>query len=180
MLCVVSSTSNSPKCSIASILPSTKKSGKIAFRSHQRSQRERYGATVAHLRRIFWIFSLLPRSRMASQAGAWEIWCNCGAFAPYFFGFSLAPLEVFKGVKFMHITLSLAAFTTVCKCTTYGRGSSTSLLLILFLTGEDGRQGEDKPRPYNGRRSGSRRPSIAGATPVVARCPSTCKSHSAR
>jgi len=97
-----------------------------------------------------------------------------------FLDFSLAPLEVFKGVKFIHITLSLAAFTTVCKCTTHGRGSSTSLLLILFLTGEDGRQGEDKPRPYNGRRSGSRRPSIAGATPVVARCPSTCKSHSAR
>src|SRR5260370_40614159 len=53
MLCVVSSTSNSPKCYIACILPSTKKSGKIAFRSHQRLQR--------------------------------EIWCNCGAFAPYFF-----------------------------------------------------------------------------------------------
>src|SRR5258708_73061 len=102
MLCVVSSTYNSPKCYIACILPSIKKSGKIAFRSHQRLQR--------------------------------EIWCNCGAFAPYFFGFSLAPLKVFKGVKFMHITLSLAAFTTVCKCTTHGRGSSTSLLLILFLT----------------------------------------------
>src|SRR5258708_16725065 len=60
MLCVVSSTSNAQKCYIACILPSTKKSGKIAFRSHQRLQR--------------------------------EIWCNCGAFAPYFFYFSLAPL----------------------------------------------------------------------------------------
>jgi hypothetical protein len=40
-----------------------------------------YGATVARLRRIFWIFPLLPWSRMAPQA-------------------------VFKGVKFMHITLN--------------------------------------------------------------------------
>src|SRR5260370_31703050 len=53
MLCVVSSTYKARKWYIACILPSNKKSGKIAFRSHQRLQR--------------------------------EIWCNCGAFAPYFF-----------------------------------------------------------------------------------------------
>ena len=29
---------------------------------------------------------------MAESAGAQEIWCNCGAFAPYFLDFSLAPL----------------------------------------------------------------------------------------
>src|SRR5258708_1073650 len=61
-----------------------------------------------------------------------QLWRVCTVI---FFGCSLAPLEVFKGVKFMHITLSLTAFTTVCKCITHGRGSSTSLLLgILFLT----------------------------------------------
>ncbi len=27
---------------------------------------------------------------MAKSAGAQEIWCNCGAFAPYFFDFPLA------------------------------------------------------------------------------------------
>src|SRR5260370_1740984 len=30
-------------------------------------------------------FSFAPWSGTAPQAGAQEIWCNCGAFAPYFF-----------------------------------------------------------------------------------------------
>jgi hypothetical protein len=38
-----------------------------------------------------------------------KIGCNCGAFAPHFFGFSLSlPVEaVFKGVQIVHITLGL-------------------------------------------------------------------------
>ena len=44
-----------------------------------------------------------------------------------FLDFSLAPLGVFKGVKFVHITLSLAAFTPVYKCTTHGRHESSRI-----------------------------------------------------
>jgi hypothetical protein len=40
---------------------------------------------VARLRHIFLGFSRVAWSGMAPQAGAKEIWCNCGAFAPYFF-----------------------------------------------------------------------------------------------
>src|SRR5258708_2753353 len=32
-------------------------------------------------------FYFVPWSGMAPPAGAREIWCNCGAFAPYFFYF---------------------------------------------------------------------------------------------
>src|SRR5216684_1187102 len=46
---------------------------------------EKYDATVARLRRIFLGFSRAAWSGMAPQAGGKEIWCNCGAFAPYFF-----------------------------------------------------------------------------------------------
>jgi hypothetical protein len=46
---------------------------------------------------------------MASGAACGQIGCNCGAFAPYFFGFSLFLLVevVFKGVQIVHIMLSL-------------------------------------------------------------------------
>src|SRR5712692_10475824 len=46
---------------------------------------------------------------MASEVACGQIGRNCGAFAPYFFDFSLSsPVEtVFKGVQFVHITLSL-------------------------------------------------------------------------
>ncbi len=44
----------------------------------------KYGAIVARLHRIFFGFSRARWSGMAPQAGAQEIWCNCGAFAPYF------------------------------------------------------------------------------------------------
>ena len=55
---------------------------------------------------------------MSPEAACVQIGCNCGAFAPYFLDFSLAPLEVFKGVKFIHMMLSLTAFTTACRCIT--------------------------------------------------------------
>ncbi len=46
---------------------------------------------------------------MASEVACGQIGCNCGAFAPYFLGFSLSlPVEaVFKGVQIVHIMLSL-------------------------------------------------------------------------
>ena len=57
--------------------------------------------------------------RMAPGAACGQIWCNCGAFAPYFFGFFLSlpvdagvePAEVvFKGVQIVQLTLTLAGF----------------------------------------------------------------------
>src|SRR5260370_10421315 len=47
--------------------------------------------------------------RMASEVACGQIGCNCGAFAPYFLGFSLSlPVEaVFKGVQIVHVMLSL-------------------------------------------------------------------------
>ncbi len=52
---------------------------------------------------------------MAPGAARGQIACNCGAFAPYFFGFSLSlPVEaVFKGVQIVHIMLS---FMCVYSC----------------------------------------------------------------
>jgi len=38
-------------------------------------------------------FLLLPWSGTAPQAGAQEIWCNCDAFAPYFFGLLACLLQ---------------------------------------------------------------------------------------
>src|SRR6266851_7072146 len=114
MLCVVSSTSNSPKCYIACILPSTKKSGKIGFRSHQRLRREIWcncGAFAPY----FFGFSPCSLQSITQKSIEHRIGCNCGAFAPYFFGFFLSlpvdagvePAEtVFKGVELMHITLN--------------------------------------------------------------------------
>ena len=50
-----------------------------------------------------------------------------------FWDFSLAPLEVFKGVKFMHIMLSLTAFTTACRCITRMGGEVLPLFSYVFF-----------------------------------------------
>jgi len=44
----------------------------------------------------------------APVAACGQIGCNCGAFAPYFFGFSRS---LFKGVKIMEITLNLTGLS---------------------------------------------------------------------
>jgi hypothetical protein len=91
---------------------------------------------------FFWVFPLLPWSGMPPQAGAQEIGCNCGAFAPYFFGFFLPlpvdagvePAEaVFKGVQIVHIMLSLVCLY-YCRWLYHAHGSGryTDLLLRIL------------------------------------------------
>jgi hypothetical protein len=70
-----------------------------------------------------------------------QLWRICAVFFGFFLSLpvdaGVEPAEtVFKGVELMHITLSLAAFTTACRCVPhYVRGSSPAPLLgILFLT----------------------------------------------
>src|SRR5258708_1237341 len=69
-----------------------------------------------------------------------RIGCNCGAFAPYFFGFFLS-LPVDACVELMHITLnSPGLYRCMCLFHVHGRGISPVLLLcILFLTLVPGR-----------------------------------------
>src|SRR5260370_10548255 len=71
--------------------------------------------------------------RMATEVACGQIGCNCGAFAPYFLGFSLSlPVEaVFKGVQIVHIMLS---FMCIYSCRwlahAHGRGGETPSPLI--------------------------------------------------
>src|SRR5260370_13611012 len=54
---------------------------------------------------VFFYFSLAPWSGTAPQGGAEQIARNCGAFAPYFFYFSLiSKVENVLGVSPLHYT----------------------------------------------------------------------------
>jgi hypothetical protein len=62
---------------------------------------------------VFFGFSPCSLQSITQKSIEHRIGCNCGAFAPYFLDFSLAPLvedgapqAMFKNVKFMHVMLN--------------------------------------------------------------------------
>jgi len=59
---------------------------------------------------LFFYFSLAaPWSGKAPQAGAKEIWCNCGAFAPYFFQVRFLLLDAHWGGSCTFLILIIPA-----------------------------------------------------------------------
>jgi hypothetical protein len=68
---------------------------------------------------VFFGFLACSLQSITQKSIEHRIGCNCGAFAPYFFGFFLSlpvdagvePAEmVFKGVQIVQLTLTLAGF----------------------------------------------------------------------